>query len=93
VSDDYELSLRERLAVWLTVRAPELRMPYSLAEELLEPDGPLGEELANVGRIGRIEALLPNIGELAAFERDAGRDAVPLLLVRDHLRHILDDDA
>lgn len=38
---DYELSREERVAVWLTVHAPELREPYGLAHALLADDGPL----------------------------------------------------
>lgn len=43
-------------------------------------------------RVVRVEALIPRIEELAAFEQEAERDAVPLLLVRDHLRRALDGD-
>jgi hypothetical protein len=48
MSDRYELNPQERVAVWLTVHAPELREPYGLAEKLLAHDGPLAVDLGDV---------------------------------------------
>lgn len=47
MADPYELNPQERVAVWLTIHAPELREPYGLAKKLLAHDGPLAAHVAD----------------------------------------------